>query len=98
MHKLKESLPSSISNRGRELLAKKTSTPYDEMPITLKFQHMRPFSEILSNSQYCLSRKEKVRNITHKTLERDFKETHDLYQGRENGLLKTFKIRCKRKE
>jgi hypothetical protein len=59
---------------------------------------MRPFSEIFHNSEYSLARKEKVRDIASHTLERHFRNAHHLQQDKEDQLLKSFKVRCRRKE
>lgn len=44
----KSSLPSSQSTRPKK--SANPLAPYDQLPVKLRFQHMRPFSQILNNS------------------------------------------------
>ena len=94
----KEHLPATSTRTRSSLDQRKANSPYDQLPVALRSQHMQPFSQIFHNSQYCLARKEKVRGITSHTLERDFQNTHHFQQRKEKELLKSFKVRCRRTE
>lgn len=94
----KEHLPATCTQAKSSLDLRKPSTPYDQLPVALRSHHIPPFSQIFQNTEYCLARKEKVRDITSHTLERDFQKTHHLQQKKEKQLLKSFKVRCRKNE
>lgn len=98
MQRLKEHLPATSTRVKSSLDHRKPSTPYDQLPVALRSHHMPPFSQIFHNTQYSLARKEKVRDITSHTLEKEFQNTHHLQRQKEKELLKSFKVRCRRNE